>query len=80
MKSLGVYEALSNRTVQGNDIAQTFQFVDTGNAEIGLVALSQDKVGRDGLCRRISIGRSVRTPRFYVTEQTMSVQKPFLLS
>jgi molybdate transport system substrate-binding protein len=41
MKSLGVYEALSNRIVQGNDIAQTFQFVDTGNAELGFVALSQ---------------------------------------
>src|SRR6516165_6921173 len=37
MKSLGVYEALSNRIVQGN----TFQFVDTGNAELGFVALSQ---------------------------------------
>ena len=41
MKSLGVYEALSGRIVQGNDIAQTFQFVDTGNAELGFVALSQ---------------------------------------
>jgi molybdate transport system substrate-binding protein len=41
MKSLGVYEVLSGRIVQGNDIAQTFQFVDTGNAELGFVALSQ---------------------------------------
>jgi molybdate transport system substrate-binding protein len=41
MKALGVYEALSGKIVQGNDIAQTFQFVDTGNAEVGFVALSQ---------------------------------------
>jgi molybdate transport system substrate-binding protein len=41
MKALGVYEGLSGKIVQGNDIAQTFQFVDTGNAELGFVALSQ---------------------------------------
>jgi molybdate transport system substrate-binding protein len=41
MKTLGVYEALSSKIVQGNDIAQTFQFVNTGNAELGFVALSQ---------------------------------------
>jgi len=41
MKSLGLYEQLNPKFVQGNDIAQTFQFVETGNAEIGFVALSQ---------------------------------------
>jgi len=41
MKALGVYDALSSKIVQGNNIAQTFQFVDSGNAEIGFVALSQ---------------------------------------
>jgi molybdate transport system substrate-binding protein len=41
MKALGVSEALSGKIVQGTDIAQTFQFVDTGNAEVGFVALSQ---------------------------------------
>lgn len=41
MESLGVYEALSPRIVQGQSIAQTFQFVDTGNAALGFVALSQ---------------------------------------
>ena len=29
------------RSVQGNSIAQAFQFVDTRNAELGFVALSQ---------------------------------------
>lgn len=41
MKKMGVYETLQPKIVQGNTIAQTFQFVDTGNAEIGFVALSQ---------------------------------------
>jgi molybdate transport system substrate-binding protein len=41
MKALGVYDKLSGKIVQGSNIAQTFQFVDTGNAELGFVALSQ---------------------------------------
>lgn len=41
MKALGVYEALQPKIVQGNSIAQTFQFVNTDNAEIGFIALSQ---------------------------------------
>ena len=41
MKTLGVYDALQPKIVQGNSIAQAFQFVDTRNAELGFVALSQ---------------------------------------
>ena len=41
MKSLGVYDALQPKIVQGNSVAQAFQFVDTRNAELGFVALSQ---------------------------------------
>jgi len=41
MKALGVYDALMSKIVQGNSIAQAFQFVDTRNAEVGFVALSQ---------------------------------------
>jgi molybdate transport system substrate-binding protein len=41
MKALGVYDALKAKIVQGNSIAQAFQFVDTKNAEVGFVALSQ---------------------------------------
>ena len=41
LKALGVYDALQPKIVQGNSIAQAFQFVDTGNAELGFVALSQ---------------------------------------
>jgi molybdate transport system substrate-binding protein len=41
MKALNVYGALVGKIVQGSNISQTFQFVDTGNAELGFVALSQ---------------------------------------
>eukprot|EP01037_Dinobryon_pediforme_P002071 gene2071-2108_t len=41
MKALGVYDALQPKIVQGNSIAQAFQFIETGNAELGFVALSQ---------------------------------------
>jgi molybdate transport system substrate-binding protein len=41
MRALGVLEALQPRIVQGQNIAQTFKFVETGNAEVGFVALSQ---------------------------------------
>ncbi len=52
MKKLGVYDAIAPRLVQGANISQTFQFVDTGNAELGFVALSQ-VVGRPGGSRWI---------------------------
>lgn len=38
---LGLRARLQPRFVQGENIAQTFQFVSSGNAEIGFVALSQ---------------------------------------
>ncbi len=41
LKALNLYDSLQPKIVQGNSIAQAFQFVDTGNAELGFVALSQ---------------------------------------
>lgn len=41
MQALGVYDRLQPRIVRGNNVAQAYQFVDTGNAELGFVALSQ---------------------------------------
>jgi molybdate transport system substrate-binding protein len=41
MEHLGVWEILQPRLVRGDSIAQTFQFVATGNANIGFVACSQ---------------------------------------
>ena len=41
MRSLGIYEALRDKIVQGQNIGQTFQFIETGNAELGFVAYGQ---------------------------------------
>ncbi|MDR1425146.1 MAG: molybdate ABC transporter substrate-binding protein [Azoarcus sp.] len=43
LKKLGLYHMLSGteKLVTGNNIAQAHQFVSTGNAELGFVALSQ---------------------------------------
>ena len=41
MKGLKLYDALQPKLVVGANISQAFQFVQTGNAEIGFVALSQ---------------------------------------
>lgn len=38
---LSLWESLSSAVVRGENINQTFQFVATGNAEVGFVALSQ---------------------------------------
>ncbi len=46
MESLKLLDTLAPRFVQGENIAQTQQFVATGNAELGFVALSQ--VWRNG--------------------------------
>jgi molybdate transport system substrate-binding protein len=41
MKALEVYDSLAPKIVQGQNIGQAYQFVDTGNAEVGFVALGQ---------------------------------------
>lgn len=41
MEKLGVAQALEPRFVRGENIGQTYQFVASGNAELGFVALSQ---------------------------------------
>ena len=46
MKALGVYEALQPKIVSAENITQTYQFVSSGNALLGFVALSQ--VLKDG--------------------------------
>jgi molybdate transport system substrate-binding protein len=46
IRALQLADVISPRIVQGENISQTFQFVKSGNAELGFVALSQ--VMRDG--------------------------------
>ena len=41
LKSLQIYDAVKSKIVMGASIAQAFQFIETSNAEIGFVALSQ---------------------------------------
>jgi len=43
MESLGVWDRLNSRLVRGENINQAFQFVHSGNAELGFVAWSQIK-------------------------------------
>ena len=46
LRKLGLYETVQPRIVQGENIAQAWQFASTGNAELGFVAQAQ--VWRDG--------------------------------
>lgn len=41
LKQLNYYPALQSKIVEGQNISQTYQFVSTGNARQGLIALSQ---------------------------------------
>jgi molybdate transport system substrate-binding protein len=57
LTGMGLLDALTPKFVQGENIAQTWQFVSTGNAELGFVALSQ--VMKDG---RIASGSAWIVP------------------
>ncbi|MFQ5449500.1 MAG: molybdate ABC transporter substrate-binding protein [Nitrospinaceae bacterium] len=41
LRKLGIWEQVGRRVVRGENIGQAFQFVASGNAELGFVALSQ---------------------------------------
>lgn len=43
LEKMGIWEKLQGRLVMGESITQAHQFVATGNAEIGFIALSQIK-------------------------------------
>jgi molybdate transport system substrate-binding protein len=45
MENVGVWQAVQGKLVQGENIAQTYQFVSSGNADLGFVALSQLREG-----------------------------------
>lgn len=46
LAKLGLTQAVAGKLVEGQSIAQAHQFVSTGNAELGFVALSQ--ISKDG--------------------------------
>ena len=43
LESKGLWETLQQRLVRGKSIGQTYQFVRSGNAELGFIAYSQIK-------------------------------------
>ena len=47
LKSLGLREKYINRRVIGQNIAQTFLYVESGNADLGFISASQD-IGTQG--------------------------------
>lgn len=47
LEHLGLWATLENRLVRGESIAQAFQFVATGNASAGFVALAQTRDDHD---------------------------------
>ncbi len=57
LTKLGVLGAVQPKFVQGENIAQTWQFIGTGNADLGFIALSQ--VSKDG---KISSGSAWVVP------------------
>lgn len=48
LQHLGLWDRLAPKLVRGEDIGQTFQFISTGNAELGFVALSQLTADKGG--------------------------------
>lgn len=58
LERLGLQEATRSRRVQGENIAQTYQFVASGNAQLGFVAMSQVMSGG-----RINQGSAWIVPR-----------------
>lgn len=63
LQALGVYDAIAPKLVQGENIAQTYQFIATGNALLGFVALSQ-VIGEDGKAKS---GSAWIVPQKYYT-------------
>ena len=62
LTALGLYDALKPRFVMGENIGQTFQFVASGNAGMGLVAAAQ--VMQDGT---LKAGSAWRVPAHLYT-------------
>ncbi|AKH19224.1 molybdate ABC transporter substrate-binding protein [Sedimenticola thiotaurini] len=60
MRNLGLYQQLAPKLVLGDSISQTHQFVATGNAQLGFVALAQ--IALDGSGSRWPIPDNLYTP------------------
>jgi len=73
LRSLGLYERLQSRLVTGENITQAHQFVATGNASLGFVALSQVYVdGRIGSGSAWVVPARLHQP---IVQQALLLQK-----
>ena len=67
MQKLELWESLQPQIVMGESLGQTMGFIESGNAQLGFVALSQildPKIKGQGsrwMCRAICTNRSSRT-------------------
>ncbi len=62
LRSLGLWEALEPRLVRGQNVAQAFQFVVSGNADIGFVAAAQLSAGPERGGNRRVVPAELYTP------------------
>ena len=63
LERLGLWKALEPRVVYGESVGQTFQFVSSGNAELGFVALSQiDRPGESSAGSRWLVPAELHAP------------------
>jgi molybdate transport system substrate-binding protein len=72
MEHLGIWSQMKGKVVRGDSIAQTFQFVATGNAEVGFVALSQVKAWKEAKGSMWTIPQSYYTP---IAQQAVLLKK-----
>jgi molybdate transport system substrate-binding protein len=61
LEALGAWDSIQTRLVRGQNIAQTFAMVETGNAELGLVALSQ-ALTYDGAAAYVVVAQDLHDP------------------
>ena len=61
LENLGAWQLLESRIVRGQNVAQTFAMIETGNAQLGLVALSQALVYESAASYRV-VPRELYSP------------------
>ncbi len=72
LENLQLWPALEAKLVHGDSIAQTFQFVATGNAQAGLVAISQIRSWSGNKGSVWEIPQNLYTP---ITQQAVLLKK-----
>lgn len=64
IKNLGVYETLKSKIIRGENVNQAYQYIESGAAQLGFVALSQLKIQHNSLApQRPSINEHTKQYR-----------------